>query len=174
MEREQRLDRKDAGRLHAGSMIRRLRRVLRRAAVAGTPFALAVLFHAVAFGASDPNQGWIEVRSAHFVVASNAGEKEARRIADQFEQIRTLFHTEFANLRVDPGQPVLILAAKNENTMKMLLPEDWEVKGHVRPAGLYQQGEDKHYVLVRLDSGGANPFHSLYHEYTHALLHLNF
>jgi tetratricopeptide (TPR) repeat protein len=69
---------------------------------------------------------------------------------------------------------VLILAAKNENTMKLLLPEDWEVKGHVHPAGLYQEGEDKHYVILRLDSGGDNPFHALYHEYTHALLHLNF
>ena len=127
-----------------------------------------------AWGAGDPNLGWVEVRSPHFVVSSNAGEKEARRIADQFEQIRALFHAEFANLRVDPAQPVLILAAKNENTMKMLLPEDWEVKGHVRPAGLYQQGEDKHYVILRLDSAGDNPYHALYHEYAHALLHLNF
>lgn len=126
------------------------------------------------FCASDPNVGWIEVRSPHFTVASNAGEKEARRVADQFEQIRALFHAQFASLRVDPAQPVLILAAKNENTMKMLLPEDWEVKGHVHPAGLYQPGEDKHYVLLQLDSGGSNPFHALYHEYTHALLHLNF
>jgi len=124
--------------------------------------------------ASDLNQGWIEVRSPHFVVSSNAGEKEARRVADQFEQIRTLFHTAFPNLRVDPAQPVLILAAKNESTMKMLLPEEWEVKGHVHPAGLYQQGEDKHYVVLRLDSEGENPYHTLYHEYTHALLHLNF
>jgi len=136
--------------------------------------ALAILCCAGVFGASDPNLGWVEVRSAHFVVSTNAGEKEGRRIADQFEQIRTLFHSAFGNLRVDPGQPVLILAAKNENTMKMLLPEDWEVKGHVHPAGLYQQGEDKHYVVLQLDSGGKNPFHALYHEYTHALLHLNF
>ncbi len=102
------------------------------------------------------------------MVFSNAGEREARRIADQFEQIRGLFHAAFATLRVDPAQPVLILAAKNENTMKMLLPEDWEVKGHVHPAGLYQQGEDKHYVILRVDSSGENPFHALYHEYTHA------
>jgi tetratricopeptide (TPR) repeat protein len=135
---------------------------------------LAVLVNADTFGAGDPNLGWIEVRSPHFVVASNAGEKEARRIADQFEQIRALFHAAFGTLRVDPAQPVVILAAKNENTMKMLLPEDWEVKGHVHPAGLYQQGEDKHYVILRLDSAGDNPFHALYHEYTHALMHLNF
>jgi len=135
---------------------------------------VALLLCGAGFAAGDPNVGWIEVRSSHFLVYSNAGEREARRIADQFEQIRGLFHAAFANLRVDPAQPVLILAAKNENTMKMLLPEDWEVKGHVHPAGLYQQGEDKHYVVLRVDSGGENPFHALYHEYTHALLHLNF
>jgi Flp pilus assembly protein TadD len=147
-------------------------RILRRARWAAALAAL--LACATAFATSDPNQGWIEVRSPHFVVFSNAGEKEARRIVDQFEQIRGLFHAAFPTLRVDPAQPVLILAAKNENTMKMLLPEDWEVKGHVHPAGLYQQGEDKHYVILRVDSSGDNPFHALYHEYTHALLHLNF
>ncbi len=148
--------------------------VLTWVAMAGVAIFLAILAHADAFGAGDPNLGWIEVRSPHFVVASNAGEREARRIADQFEQIRTLFHTAFATLRVDPAQPMVILAAKNESTMKMLLPEDWEVKGHVHPAGLYEQGEDKHYVVLQLDSAGTNPFHSLYHEYTHAMLHLNF
>src|SRR6266436_5520188 len=163
-----------ARRLHADSMSRGLLGVSRCASAAGVAILLAILANADAFGASDPNLGWIEVRSPHFVVASNAGEKEARRIADQFEQIRSLFHTAFGSLRVDPAQPVVILAAKNENTMKMLLPEDWEVKGHVHPAGLYQQGEDKHYVILQLDSAGANPFHSLYHEYTHALMHLNF
>src|SRR6267143_5293730 len=149
-------------------MTRRLRRAMGFAAFA------TLLPCTGALGASDPNQGWLEVRSPHFVVSSNAGEKEARRIADQFEQIRALFHAAFPNLRVDPAEPVLILAAKNENTMKMLLPEEWEVKGHVHPACLYQQGEDKHYVILRLDSEGENPFHALYHEYTHALLHLNF
>src|SRR6266852_2628458 len=148
-------------------MIRGLRRVLMLAVIA------TLLSHA-ACAAGDPNVGWIEVRSPHFVVASNAGEKEARRVADQFEQIRALFHTAFPSLRVDPAEPVQNVAAKNESTMKLLLPEGWEVKGHVHPAGLYQQGEDRHYVVLRLDSEGENPFHALYHEYTHALLHLNF
>jgi hypothetical protein len=55
------------------------------------------------------------VRSPHFVVASNAGEKEARRVADQFEQIRALFHTAFPNLRVDPAEPLLILAEREHD-----------------------------------------------------------
>jgi len=117
---------------------------------------------------------WIEVRSPHFTVFSNAGEKETRRTADQFEQIRQMFHSAFGGLRVDPAQPVIIVAVKSESTMKAFLPEQWEVKGHVHAAGLYQPGLDKDYVVMRLDSQGENPFHTLYHEYTHALLRLNF
>lgn len=119
-------------------------------------------------------ENWIEVRSPHFVVETNAGEKEARKVADQFEQIRNMFHSAFSGLRVDPAQPIVILAAKNENTLKLFLPEEWEVKGHIHHAGLYQPGRDKDYVLLRLDMEGTNPFHTLYHEYTHALLRLNF
>lgn len=117
---------------------------------------------------------WIEVRSPHFIVNTNAGEKEARKVADQFEQIRQMFHSAFTAMRVDPAQPIVIVAAKNENTLKLFLPEEWEVKGHIHHAGMYQPGLDKDYVILRLDSEGGNPFHTLYHEYTHALLRLNF
>ncbi|MGA2811910.1 MAG: DUF1570 domain-containing protein [Candidatus Acidiferrum sp.] len=110
----------------------------------------------------------------HFTVYTPASEHEARKIADQFEQIRVLFHAAFPMLRIDPGQPVVILAVKNEKGMKEFLPEQWEQKGHMHAAGLYQQGFDKHYVLLQLDSEGNNPYHTLYHEYTHALMHLNF
>jgi Tfp pilus assembly protein PilF len=124
----------------------------------------------VAYGADN----WIEVRSPHFTVSSNAGEKEARKIADQFEQIRQMFHASFATLRVDTPEPIVIIAAKNENTMKVFLPEEWETKGHIHHAGLYQAGQDKDYVILRLDTEDTNPYHTLYHEYTHALLRLNF
>jgi tetratricopeptide (TPR) repeat protein len=133
--------------------------------------AFALLLMPVSAAAAD---NWIELQSPHFKVQSNAGDKEARKVADQFEQIRNMFHIAFSGLRVDPPQPILIVAAKNENTMKLLLPEEWEVKGHIHHAGLYQPAQDKDYVVLRLDTEGSNPFHTLYHEYTHALLRLNF
>jgi tetratricopeptide (TPR) repeat protein len=117
---------------------------------------------------------WVEVRSPHFVVSSDAGEKQARRVADHFEQIRAVFHSAFPKLRVDPGQPILILAAKNESTMKSLVPADWEQKGHIHHTGFYIRGPEKHYVLIQLEGGGEHPYHTLYHEYTHALVDLNF
>jgi tetratricopeptide (TPR) repeat protein len=135
------------------------------------PLAVVVLLLPISAPAADT---WVEVRSPHFTVQSNAGEKEARRVADQFEQIRNMFHSAFAALRVDPPQPILIVAGKNETAIKLFLPEEWEVKGHLHPAGMYQQGEDKDYVVLRLDTEGENPYHTLYHEYTHALLRLNF
>ncbi len=132
-------------------------------------FILLLLSHAAA--AAD---NWIEVRSPHFTVQTNAGEKEARKVADQFEQIRNMFHSAFSSMRVDPAQPIVIVAARNENTIRLFLPEEWQAKGHIHHAGLYQPGEDKDYVVMRLDSEGENPFHTLYHEYTHALLRVNF
>lgn len=140
--------------------------LLRSIAVASLFFLAPVAAHAA--------DNWIEVRSQHFTVNTNASEKDARKIADQFEQIRQMFHSAFSALRVDTAQPIIIVAAKNENTMKLFLPEEWEAKGHIRHTGIYQQGEDKDYVLLRLDTEGENPYHTLYHEYTHALLRLNF
>jgi tetratricopeptide (TPR) repeat protein len=134
-------------------------------------FAFSLLLLPISAAAAD---NWIEVRSPHFTVQSNAGEKEGRKVADQFEQIRNMFHIAFSSLRVDPPQPIVIVAAKNENTIRLFLPEEWEVKGHIHHAGMYQPAQDKDYVVLRLDTEGDNPFHTLYHEYTHALLRLNF
>ncbi len=117
---------------------------------------------------------WIEVRSPHFTVVSDAGEKKARETANQFEQIREVFHTAFPALRVDIGKPVIIFALKNENSMKIFLPAYWEAKGHAHPAGVYIPGEDKHCAIVRTNVESENPYQVVYHEYAHALENLNF
>jgi Tfp pilus assembly protein PilF len=120
------------------------------------------------------NDTWVEVRSPDFTVISNAGEKEARKIADQFEQIREVFQNAFQKMRVDLGKPVIIFALKNEDSMKSMLPAFWEVKGHMHPGGVYQPAEEKHFVVVRTDLEGPNPYEIVYHEYTHALMNINF
>ena len=96
---------------------------------------------------------WIEVRSPNFVVVSNAGEKQARRTAGQFERIRNVFQSGL-NMRVDPGKPIIILAARDENTLKQLIPSFYERKGQTHPVGIFQAGEEKHFVALRLDIPG--------------------
>lgn len=138
--------------------------------------SLALVLSLLPFAASagDTKDNWVEVRSANFLVDSNAGEKEARHVAKQFEEIRGVYREAFPKLRLDLGKPIIILAVKNENSMKALLPAYWEQKGHVHPSGLYLPGEEKHYVLLQTNAPGENPYHALYHEYTHALMHVNF
>jgi Tfp pilus assembly protein PilF len=140
-------------------------------------FRLSVCFTVFAFctaGGLSAKDAWIEVQSPHFKVVSNAGENEARKIADQFEQFREVFHSSFPKLRVDLGKPLVILAVKNEDTLKLLLPAYWEVKGRLHPAGLFAPGEARHYVAVRTNIETDNPYQVVYHEYTHAIMNLNF
>jgi tetratricopeptide (TPR) repeat protein len=136
--------------------------------------SLVLVPAAIVLWAEEIPARWVEVRSAHFWVASNASEAEARGVAEDFERIRSLFHSTFPELRVDPTQPIVILAARDETTMKMLAPEEWGGEGHVRPAGLFHSDGEKDYVALRLDAQGTTAYHTVYHEYTHALLHLNF
>jgi hypothetical protein len=116
------------------------------------------------------------VRTPHFTVASNSAEKQARRIANQFEEIRAVFQKNFPNMRLDPGEPLIILAVKNEDSLKVLLPDYWASKERAHPGGIYVAGMDESFAALRTDVTGSaeNPYHLIYHEYTHAILRLNF
>ena len=63
--------------------------MLRRALV------LALLLAGPAALPRDKNESWIQITSPHFVVVTNSSEKQGRRIADQFERMRSLFHALF-------------------------------------------------------------------------------
>src|SRR3974390_1377562 len=117
---------------------------------------------------------WVEARSPHFTVISNAGDKEAGRIADQFEQFREVFRSAFPNLRLDLGCPLIIFGLKNEDSLKALGRGDGEGKARGNPAGIYVSGEERHFVALRTNTEGENPYEIIYHEYAHAILNLNF
>jgi tetratricopeptide (TPR) repeat protein len=120
-------------------------------------------------GAKEKPEVWLEVRSPHFLVATNGNEKQGRRVAGQIERIREAFHMTFPNQRVDPSAPIIVIAAKDEKSFEALVPRQWLAKGALQRAGLFQRGPEKNYILLRLDTMGENPYHSIYHEYTHLL-----
>ncbi len=117
-------------------------------------------------------QTWVEIRSPHFVVISNAREHEARRVAEQFETIRAVYQEYLKNVSTN-DQPIIIIAAKDEDTLKPLLAESFTKKGAVHPAGIYLTGADKSYVGLRLDASLNStlyePYKPIYHEYFHYL-----
>ena len=122
---------------------------------------------------------WIQVASPNFTVVSDAGEKSAARAAWQFEQVRALLHRLWPWARIATGKPVVIFAARDENTMKSLAPAFWEGRGGVRPASVFTSGPDRHYIAVRTDvnepdSLEANPYFTSYWSFVYITLESSF
>lgn len=131
---------------------------------------LALLSTALTAGAREKSEDWLEVRSPHFTVATNSNEKQGRKIADQFERMRSVFHTAFPKVQIDLGTPIVVLACKDEKSFRALEPAAYLAKGSLQLGGLFMQGLDKNYVLLRLDAQGEHPYAVVYHEYTHLLM----
>jgi uncharacterized protein len=134
--------------------------------------AAGTLLAAQVAGAEDR---WIEVKSPHFTVATNGREPDARAAARKFEQIRAVFDTLAPNLSQSADRPILILGARDEGTMKALLPHFWEQKGGVRPQGLFFPGTGQVFMALRLDMEGQSDDEStVLHEYMHSLVERHF
>ena len=114
------------------------------------------------------HEAWVEVRSPNFVIVSNAGEKQARRTAIQFEQIHTLFREGLAVAQGHPSPVITIFALKDEKSLGDLLPDYW-TKGHMHPSGVFAFRMYQYYAAVNLEAQGTNPFATMYHEYYHSL-----
>src|SRR5579872_4444559 len=56
---------------------------------------------------------WVEVRTTHFIAASDGGEKMALRYANEFETLLRVFQSTMPNARLTNGIPVRLLVAKD-------------------------------------------------------------
>ena len=120
--------------------------------------------------ARDKPEAWTEVRSPHFTVLTTSNEKDGRRIADQFERMRSISHMAFPHLPIDNGSPIVVIALKDEKDFRTLEPEAYLAKGQLKLGGLFLRAPDKNYVLMRLDAESDHPYAVIYHEYMHFLL----
>ena len=139
--------------------------------------ALAALSAAAQITRAEHHESWIEIKSPHFTVYSNAGEHDGRRVALEFEEIRAMFEQNFPRLRVDAGgKPTIIYALRNEDSLKLLLPTYGQTKNGMKIAGQYHSTYDKNFAVVRTDvvGGAQSPYHVMYHEYAHELFRLNY
>src|SRR5512146_2256835 len=110
---------------------------------------------------------WIEVHSDHFTLYSDAGEKQSRRTIDQFERMRWLFQALFSKVNVEPAEPIIVIAARNQKSFETMEPAAYLKKGSMRLSGYFLKSQDKDYILLRLDANMEHPFDHIYHEYTH-------
>jgi tetratricopeptide (TPR) repeat protein len=130
-----------------------------------------LLLASSSLSAREKAENWIQITTPHFTVVTDSGEKQGRRIADQFERMRSLFHTLFPKIQMDStGAPILVVAVKDEKDFRALEPQQYLAKGSLKLGGYFQQAPDKNYVLMRVDAEGEHPYSVVYHEYTHFLL----
>jgi TPR repeat protein len=121
---------------------------------------------------------WVEVTSPGFVVISNAGEREARDVAWQFEQVRFVFKTIWPWARTESGRKFVVFAVRNAVTLKGLAPQYWEQKG-LKPAAVSVSGRARDYVAIQTDvaepsNEGENPYYMAYSGYADVVLNATY
>jgi Tfp pilus assembly protein PilF len=112
---------------------------------------------------------WLEVRSPHFSVVTDAGEKRGREVAARFEQMRAVFGTLMTKAKVTLPTPLQIVAFRNTKEMRQFVPL-WQGKP-TEIAGLFMGNDDRSFIL--LDMSIADPWQIVCHEYAHDLLNGN-
>lgn len=110
---------------------------------------------------------WTEVRSPHFTVITDAGDRRGRQLLDQFERMRWVFQALHPKANVDPVAPIVVVAVKNQKEFSVLEPEAYLNKGSLQLAGYFLSVPEKNYIALRLDAEGDHPYATVYHEYTH-------
>lgn len=112
---------------------------------------------------------WMEIRSPHFSVVTDAGEKRGREVAMRFEQMRAVFGALMTKANINLPIPLQIVAFRNGKELRQFAPL---FKGKpIELAGLFQQGGDRSFIL--LDMAVENPWTVVFHEYAHQLMNGN-
>jgi hypothetical protein len=93
---------------------------------------------------------WIEIKAPHVTVLANGGTGDARTLAWQLEQIRSVLVKVLPWIRVDLDRPFVALAVNNESRMRALLPTYWQGKT-AKPVSVWVTGPDRHYLAIRSD-----------------------
>jgi hypothetical protein len=119
---------------------------------------------------------WIEVRSPHFTVVSNAGEHPAQEIAWQFEHVRAVFDAVWPWARRDESRPFIVFVARDEATLRALAPQYWTSRNRYGTLDAHASGADADYSAIRVDyglvspEGRNNPYESAFEGYADNVL----
>ncbi|MGH9511270.1 MAG: tetratricopeptide repeat protein [Terriglobales bacterium] len=109
---------------------------------------------------------WIEIRSPHFSVVTDAGDKRGRDAAARFEQMRDVFASLLNQAKVNTPIPLQIVAFRSNKELRQFAPI---FRGKATEiSGLFLGGTDRCFIL--LDMSAENPWQVVFHEYAHQLM----
>ncbi len=134
--------------------------------------AFALLLHAVALADKKPaaKEGWLELRSAHFDIITDAGEKRGREVAVRLEQMRRVFADLIMRDKLHMPVPLQVLALKNDADYERISP--LRKRTAITDPGFFLAGEDKNIIV--LDLFAEEPWRAIAHPFAHMLLDGNY
>ena len=109
---------------------------------------------------------WVEVRSPHFSVVTDTGEKRGREVALRFEQMRAVFGVLLTKAKVNLPVPLQVVAFRDTKEMKQHVPL-WKGKP-AQVSGLFEGNDDRPFIM--LDMSVDDPWQLVFHEYAHQVL----
>jgi tetratricopeptide (TPR) repeat protein len=136
-------------------------------ALAHSGLAAAVILLSSSPAAAD--DAWVEVTTPHFTIVSNAGEKRARNMGWQFEQMQGVLARVWPWAKGSFEKPLVVYAMKDERSMRALAPQYWERGQNVKPTSIFLSAPEAHYIAVRtdvrMDEVQTNPYRASYWSY---------
>lgn len=143
---------------------------MRRGALSRPLLLLAVLAAAPA-SAFEP-EGWVEARTPHFELYSDASAERAEEIATSLETFRAVFARLAPELDLRSPTPTLILAFRDAESYapyKTLADH-----GEAKVLGQFLSYRDGNYLTLNADPQYLGAFAVVFHEYVHYLVRHNF
>src|SRR6202140_4373387 len=125
---------------------------------------LVCLCIAIPAFSSDPQ--WVEIKSPHFSVVTDAGERRGRDAAARFEQMRAVFGTLMVNANVNTPVPLQIIALRNSKELRQF-PPIFQGKA-TQISGLFVPGSGRCFILLNMSL--EKPWQVVFHEYAHQLM----
>jgi tetratricopeptide (TPR) repeat protein len=141
--------------------------------VAGAVLAGGIVFGGAAGGAVLPSErdSWIEVRTPHFTLYSDASESKTRDIGLDLERFRSVLLLLRNSFSANAPVPTFVFVLKSESAMRPYLPV---MAGRPRQSdGYFQATSDGNYIVL-CAAWNTDPRPVVYHEYLHYFLHNNF
>ena len=135
----------------------------------GSPMKRSLLFLVLLLALPACAQDWMEIRSPHFIVLTDAGLTQGRAAALHFEQMRQLFGELIQQGDIRSSGPFTLYVFKTTREMRRQLPTF-----HGQPTnqpGLFVSADDGDYVA--LDWSDANAIPAIAHDYAHVILDAN-
>ena len=117
----------------------------------------------------------MEIRSPHFRLITDGNARDGQHVLLRFELMRTVFEDRYPRFRLHAPAQLLFIPARTSRP-----PSNYSRISGAHPGpklgGLFQHGWEREYALVRLDTINFDPdtYATIYHEYVHSLLHINF